>query len=553
MGMIDHYNIFLLTSLPSDSSRSKYTLGAGLPKRFDVSDVRRVDQDSLGSAQWIYTGGPNNEYIYAMGGHVRETWVAKYDALTLEVLQNIILDPGLYLGGLLIHQNGHVYCVQSNTLHRFWNGDLLNKTSLPLPSDLNSHAVIQTNGMLVTHDGLIAIKQWPYILEDMSILVFRFPLISQIAIAFLILTFTISILSLSKKKFNFTNIMKCLIRSVLVWVVVLVLVGCAIIYKLSGPYDPVKFVFSGWFLDNGSGGGELKLIDPISLEIRAEIKLTERCSYARMAMTTFPNGEDVFVLLGDQYSHQYRWNSKTNQLYEIPNWSQRYRKRWAGTFPGTGPAIFNQTAYFTDNTYPVSLFGHSYSIFRQTLLTEEERQTITSAATAQCSTENSPTTCSEIPSKSFTPPEIFQSDHISPTKTPGFMFWSITVSPLVDNILVWDTAHSLVQSRHASNLTINWEVNSVQLDCLTVAADKGHVYFSDYNKNVNNGANAWFSEMFKVENATKYLIVADTATGNVLLNMTVSVGDGLKPSLIVPGAHNDVIIGTPTGISRLYV
>lgn len=514
--------------------------------------MKRVDQDILGSAQWIYTGGANNEFIYAMGGHVRETWVAKYDALTLEVLQSIILDPGLYLGGLLIHQNGHVYCVQSNTLHRFWNGDLLNKTSLRLPSDLNTHAVIQTNGMLVTHDGLIAIKQWPYILEDMSILVFRFPIITYVAVSVLVLLLTFSYWFSSKKEFNF-SILRKIVIVILLWIIVLIFVACGIIYKLSGPYDPMKFIFSGWALDNGSGGGELKLIDPISLEIRAEIKLNERCSYARMSMTTFPNGEDVFVLLGDQYSHQYRWNAKTNQLYEVHNWSQRYRKRWAGTFPGTGPAIFNQTAYFTDNTYPVGLHGHSYSIFRQTLLTEEERQIVSANVAPECSAGNSPITCPQSSSNSFTPLEIFQSDHISQTKTPGFMFWSITVSPLVDNVLVWDTAHSLVQSRHASNLTINWEVNAVQLDCLTVAADKGHVYFSDYNKNVDKGANAWFSEMFKVQNATKYLIVADTATGKVLLNMTVSVGDGLKPSLIVPGAHNDVIIGTPTGISRLYV
>jgi hypothetical protein len=518
----------------SDSSRSKYTIGAGLPKTFSVEEVNRIDQDSLGSAQWIYTGGPNNEFIFAMGGHVRETWVAKYDAVTLAVIQHIVLDPGLYLGGLLIHQNGHVYCVQSNTLHRFWFGDLLNSTSLRLPSDLNSHGVIQTNGMVVTHDGYIAIKQWPYILEDMALLVYRFTIISQLAVAFLVLTFTIAIFTLPKKKFTLPQIIQRLLLSLLICSLTCILIACAVIYKLSGPYDVIKFVFSGWLLKNGSGGGELKLIDPLTLEIKAEIKLHERCSYARMSMTTFPSGEDVFVLLGDEWTHQYRWNGNTSDLYEVPNWSRRYRQRYTGTFPGTGPAIFNQTVYYTDNTYPVSLSGNSYSIFRQTLLTETERA-LTSSPSA------------------FTPLEIFHSDRISPPNTPGFMFWSITISPLMNNILVWDTANSLVQSRHASNLTINWEVRAVQLDCLTIAADKGHVYFSDYNRNVTSGANAWFSEMFKIQNATKYLIVADVESGEVLLNMTVSRGEGLKPSLIVPGAHDDVIIGTPTGISRLYV
>jgi hypothetical protein len=518
----------------SDSSRSKYTIGAGLPKTFSVEEVNRIDQDSLGSAQWIYTGGPNNEFIFAMGGHVRETWVAKYDAVTLAVIQHIVLDPGLYLGGLLIHQNGHVYCVQSNTLHRFWFGDLLNSTSLRLPSDLNSHGVIQTNGMVVTHDGYIAIKQWPYILEDMALLVYRFTIISQLAVAFLVLTFTIAIFTLPKKKFTLPQIIQRLLLSLLICSLTCILIVCAVIYKLSGPYDVFKFVFSGWLLKNGSGGGELKLIDPLTLEIKAEIKLHERCSYARMSMTTFPSGEDVFVLLGDEWTHQYRWNGNTSDLYEVPNWSRRYRQRYTGTFPGTGPAIFNQTVYYTDNTYPVSLSGNSYSIFRQTLLTETERA-LTSSPSA------------------FTPLEIFHSDRISPPNTPGFMFWSITISPLMNNILVWDTANSLVQSRHASNLTINWEVRAVQLDCLTIAADNGHVYFSDYNRNVTGGANAWFSEMFKIQNATKYLIVADVESGEVLLNMTVSRGEGLKMSLIIPGAHDDVIIGTPTGISRVYV
>jgi hypothetical protein len=534
-------------SLLRDSSRSKYTIGAGLPKKFSVDEVKRVDQDSLGSAQWIYTGGPNNEFIFAMGGHVRETWVAKYDALTLTVIQHIILDPGLYLGGLLIHQNGHVYCVQSNTLHRFWFGDLLNSTSLRLPSDLNSHGVIQTNGMVVTHDGYLAIKQWPYIIEDMAILIFRFKIISQLAVAFLILTFTIAIATIPKKKFKIQKVLQRLMLSLIVCGLVCVMIACGVIYKLSGPFDVFKFVFSGWAWQNGSGGGELKLIDPLTLEIKAEIKLHERCSYARMAMTTFPEtGEDVFVLLGDEWSHQYRWNGKTGKLYEVPNWSRRYRQRYTGTFPGTGPAIFNQTVYYTDNTYPVGLSGNSYSIFRQTLFTEQER-----AAVAPLPPDAAPAGGAEA--STFTSQEIFHSDRISPPNTPGFMFWSITISPLVNNLLVWDTANSLVQSRHTSNLTINWEVHAVQLDCLTIAADKGHVYFSDYNKRVEGGANSWFSEMFIVPNATKYLIVADVETGEVMLNMTVSEGEGLKPSLIVPGAHDDVIIGTPTGISRLYV
>lgn len=473
-----------------------------------------------------------------MGGTVRETWVAKYNAITLEILQNITLDPSLYLGGLLIHKNGHVYCVQANTLHRFWYGNLLNKTSFKLPSELNSHGLVQTNGMLVTHDGLIAIKQWPYILEDMALFILRFPVIIRLSLAFLIITFTIAISTIPKKKYTAQKVAERLFISILVCISVLLLIACALIYKLSGSYDPIKFIFSGWFLKNGSGGGELKLIDPINLEIRAEIKLHERCSYARMSMTTFPNGEDVFILLGDEFSHQYRWNSNLNKLYEIPEWSKRYRSRGKGTFPGTGPSIFNQTVYYTDNTYPVGLYGRSYSIFRQTIFTEEERKDIELKSNNQIK---------------FNDNDIFLSDPITVPNTPGFMFWSVTISPLIDNVIVWDTANSNIQSRFASNLTINWTIKSVQLDCITIAADKGHIYFSDYNKNITTGINTWFGEMFEVQDVNKYFIVGDTSNGNILANVTLSNGIGLKPSLIVPGAHNDVIIGTNTGITRLYV
>ena len=59
--------------------------------------------------------------------------------------------------------------------------------------------------------------------------------------------------------------------------------------------------------------------------------------------------------------------------------------------------------------------------------------------------------------------------------------------------------------------------------------------------------------MFDVKDVVKYFIVGDTSTGKILANITLTNGTGLKPSLIVPGANNDVIIGTNTGIARLYV
>ena len=41
--------------------------------------------------------------------------------------------------------------------------------------------------------------------------------------------------------------------------------------------------------------------------------------------------------------------------------------------------------------------------------------------------------------------------------------------------------------------------------------------------------------------------------GAILGNLTISVNDGLQASLVVPGANNDVFIGTKSGLTRVYV
>jgi hypothetical protein len=146
-----------------DSSRSKYTLGAGFPKVFSEGDVKTIEQTSLGRASWLYTAGDNSEYLFMMGGQSVNPWIAKLDSITLEVLQFTRIKTGLYIGGLLIHGNGHVYAVQSNILYRFWEGDLTNVTTTTLPTELTS---VETNGMLVTRDGLLVIKQWTFSFSD---------------------------------------------------------------------------------------------------------------------------------------------------------------------------------------------------------------------------------------------------------------------------------------------------------------------------------------------------------------------------------------------------
>eukprot|EP00602_Paraphysomonas_sp_CaronLab_P009241 CAMPEP_0185035846 /NCGR_PEP_ID=MMETSP1103-20130426/27903_1 /TAXON_ID=36769 /ORGANISM="Paraphysomonas bandaiensis, Strain Caron Lab Isolate" /LENGTH=555 /DNA_ID=CAMNT_0027573117 /DNA_START=5 /DNA_END=1672 /DNA_ORIENTATION=+ len=504
-----------------DSSRTKYTLGAGLPRHFHASDLKRIDNEEMGNAQWIYTGGKNAEFVYALGGPVNKIYVAKYDSKSLRLLQHTFLDPGLYIGGLLLHDNGHVYAVHSNKMYAFWNGDLENVTAVDIPTSLNG-PLVQTNGMLVTRDGLLVVKQWAMIFEDLAMLVLRFPTIPQVIVAVYVIALTLSTFTIRNKDYRLDNILSRNIYAMFIATGLLLVAVYVVVYKMAGGhFDVTKFFSTNTVLTNYGGGGELKLIDPITLQPKASLQLVERCSFARMSLSSLPNGEDALVLLGDEYSHQYRWNPKEESLYELTEWSMRYRSRWSGSFPGTGPAVFNNTVYFTDNTFPVLLSGETYSMFSQSL------------------TSNAKEDRKKVP--------------LTKNNQPGFMFWSVTVSPFEGDVVVWDTHGRSVQARRANDLSLHWEIRAWQMDCITIAADRGHVYLSDYDKGVTTGINSWLGSMNHVPNVTKYLIVADTHTGEIMVNTTVFYGTGMKPSLIVPGAHNDIIMGTPTGIARFYV
>jgi hypothetical protein len=108
-----------------DSSRSKFTIGAGLPANVTASDLKRIDLDDV-EVQWIYTGGANNEYLYTMGGQgLKGVILTKFDSVSLEILQTVTMQKCFYIGGFLMHKNGHAYFVQCNRLMVFWNGKFI--------------------------------------------------------------------------------------------------------------------------------------------------------------------------------------------------------------------------------------------------------------------------------------------------------------------------------------------------------------------------------------------------------------------------------------------
>jgi phosphate/sulfate permease len=421
----------------------------------------------------------------------------------------------------------------------FWNGDLNNYTVKALPTKLNRR-LVQTNGGILTSDGLVAIKQWSIIPEDIGLFAFAIPPLFAFLTAIVILSMYVVFRKLNRWG-TFVQIVGTAVIGPIVGLALVSVIGMMILKKMRGDFDPIVFLTTNTIFHNKGGGGELKLIDPITLEVAAELVLEERCSFARMALTTLPNGEDAFALLGDEFVHQVRWNPQQKRLYSVPNWSTRYRTRWTGSFPGTGPAIFNNTAFFTDNTFPVFLFGRSYSLFSIDMLTPADRAG-TSAAE---------------PCIGNCPPPAFKSVSLATGSQPGFMFWSVAISPVVGDVIVWDSAGKSVQSRRMSDLSLHWNISAWNLDCITLAADRGHVYLSDYSDAPPNWYR-WLYDITKVPKtsygqASKSFIIADAESGTVISNMTLSQGGGFKPSPIIPGGHNDVIFPSPTGLMRIYV
>jgi hypothetical protein len=151
-----------------------------------------------------------------------------------------------------------------------------------------------------------------------------------------------------------------------------------------------------------------------------------------------------------------------------------------------------------------------------------------------------------------------QADHAQ----PGFMFWSVAIVPPRQEraglAVVWDTAAQNVQARDLRNIShVVWQIDRIkQVDCVTVAADQGHVYLSDSSAGPSRLGD-WIGAIAKsfaaYNHVTKFLIVADMYTGDILLNMTLpNQPSAFMPSFAIPGALHDVYVGTPSGVVRVY-
>lgn len=280
-----------------------------------------------------------------------------------------------------MHANGDAYGIHSNQLYRFKDLDLNNPTVVSVPTTLNNKFVL-TNGMLVTQDGYLVIKQWSFNISDLGMFCIGKQIMFRVLSAVCLVCLTIAYF-ITRKPYTIgkviSKIITALIIAGIVWLSILIMMFMKL---MGGSFSVPRFLADG-LISRNSGGGELKIVDPITLQVVASSALPERCSFARMALSKVGD-EDAIVLLGDEFIHQYRWVPKTKEIFWVEPWSQRYRQLNDGTFPGTGPAIYGYIVYFTDNTFPVFLGKGTYSMFAKRLDCIDEFEATDDLLAAKC-------------------------------------------------------------------------------------------------------------------------------------------------------------------------
>ena len=153
-------------------------------------------------------------------------------------------------------------------------------------------------------------------------------------------------------------------------------------------------------------------------------------------------------------------------VLQIRDWTRRYRSWSDGTFPGTGPVIFQDRIHFTDNTYPVFLGDGSYTYYtmRIDVIGDSEEPIQMSKHYVSVDGHEKEFRPSGQLSHYLTAPGLRPLDRshagklqgvplvASPTSQGGFMMWSVAIaSP--DLAIIQDTASYTVQARNLHNMT----------------------------------------------------------------------------------------------------
>jgi hypothetical protein len=112
---------------------------------------------------------------------------------------------------------------------------------------------------------------------------------------------------------------------------------------------------------------------------------------------------------------------------------------------------------------------------------------------------------------------------------PGFIFFAVVVSPRQGDILVWDTDKGFLEARRLTDLGRRWRVAIRNTDCLTVAADRDHVYVTDHSEGLElQELMESVSSRPNWPHVRKSFVVLDAHDGRELLRVPLgSVAGGL--------------------------
>ena len=412
-----------------------------------------------------------------------------------------------------MHENGDVYLVHGTRLYHFPQGRLsaVRERKLPL---VNGFFTVY-NGVTVASDGRLITKGWAVTREDVPVVPRR-----QIALMLLGLLLMIGgwLLALFHPEYRIQGLVMASILPLLV-------VGGlrrthTSVRRFLGPPQP----------------GVVLVIHPESLATVSQMTPPERLAFGRMSlMRTVGEGAEMVgvaastpragvgeaeqtewvVAAGDTQVHRLKYEAGT--LTPDLTWAEAYRKEGDGSTMGSAPTPYGDAVFLMDNVSPGRLTARQFRLFRKNL----NRQ--------------GPIQCEDI----------------AHGKT-GFNFWTVAIDTTLHHVLTWDSLTGQVSAHRTDILERVWETTAHSTDCLTVAGDRGHVYTAIYDGEL---VLAEFRRMFDVsppgQGFHKFLLVLDAATGAEILRFPLGQ-TAPTMSMIMPGLHGDVFVGTRPGLVRVY-
>ena len=288
---------------------------------------------------------------------------------------------------------------------------------------------------------------------------------------------------------------------------------------------------------------ELVVLDPITFIPITSITLKENNIYSNLAISNVNKDEDMLVFVGNEHVYQYRWKHKTAELYEIEEFTQRYRYDNDGSVTGGTPIHHRDAIYFTTNAYPSSgmiygrLHGSSYKLYTIPIGINKSNKNTSSSSNSIILDGIDIDTCLDCK-----------------FKQPGFRVWSPTIFQ-DKTIVISDIIDGSIKYYDVSTLVLQKQVKLNSIDNIVIGGiNNNMIYTTDYDKRtIPSSVKDWKRVMGTDPPKTykkvskDFIIIKD---GNVILRKKIGFSRGIRASNVIIGGNNDVIVTTSKGLTR---